>query len=362
VPTVSIITVTFGTGPIVLRMLDAVAANTGLAHEVIVVDNPPADGRPATRELLSGRAGVQLVQPTENLGFSGGNELGADRATAPFVCFLNPDVIVGPRWLEPLLGALADPVVGIAAPPLLNEDGSIQEAGQLLYDDACTAAVGGPEVLTDDRQQLFARDVDYASAACWVVRADEHRRRGGFDRRYHPAFFEDVDYALRVEADGQRTRLVVDVPVVHLHGQGGAGRNLELGQAAQRTFRSIWSERIARQPPRPTNDQDAIGNRDRLAERSVLIAAPRRDSSRRARCLAFDDAVGQAAERPRDRVTFMTDDPSGLDVDGARRRGLEVLIGDVDAAVAVRGGTATELVRVSTGRLPARIIGRFRRR
>ena len=113
-------------------------------------------------------------------------------------------------------------MVGIAAPVLVDRDGSLQEAGQLVYDDGCTAAMGGPEVMPGDWGNAFCRDVDYASAACWVVRRDEFLALGGFDERYRPAYFEDVDYAFRVEQSGRRTRLVVDVPVVHEHGSGAS--------------------------------------------------------------------------------------------------------------------------------------------
>ena len=49
-----------------------------------------------------------------------------------------------------------------------------------------------------------------------------------------------------------RTRLVADVPLVHHHGQGGAGQNLAMGEASQAVFRSIWADRIADRPSRPT--------------------------------------------------------------------------------------------------------------
>src|SRR5262245_60077377 len=43
-PVVSVVVVTYGTGPIVLDCLDAIAAYTAVSHEVIVVDNPPNNG------------------------------------------------------------------------------------------------------------------------------------------------------------------------------------------------------------------------------------------------------------------------------------------------------------------------------
>jgi len=70
---VSIVVVTYGTGPIVL---DAVARNTAVDHEVIVVDCLPADPATRTAPLLVDRTGIRLLAVDDNLGFAGGNECG----------------------------------------------------------------------------------------------------------------------------------------------------------------------------------------------------------------------------------------------------------------------------------------------
>ncbi len=341
-PLVSIVIVTYGTGPIVVDALAGIAAHTPRPYEVIVVDNPPSAGEPAATLLRAETAGVILATPDENLGFGGGNDLGVEIARGSIICFLNPDVIVGDGWLPPLLAALDDPVVAVAAPVLLDPDGTLQEAGQVIYDDGCTAAIGGPELFTGDLGQAFDRDVDYASAACWLVRRDEHVARGGFDPRYHPAFFEDSDYGLRVELGGQRTRLVADVPVVHLRGGGGAGRDLEMSGRSLEVFRSIWQSRLTGQLPRPTSPADALASRDRLAAaRSTWVDRTGGESQAEAR-RALAEAAAHAEAFPRERVSYLTTDATGLDVRTARCSGVEVVIGDVDSLVGERaelGGT-----------------------
>lgn len=341
-PELSIVMVTYGTDEVVLEALNAVVRHTTVPYEVIVVDNVPSDGRVPTRELLRQRtSGVELLEVDGNLGFGPGCDVGAQVARADRICFLNPDVIVTAGWVEPLLRALDDPVVAIAAPVLLNVDGTVQEAGQVLHDDGCTAAIGGPELAAGDPSMLFSRDVDYASAACWVVRRDEHLARGGFDPRFAPAFFEDVDLALRIEADGQRTRLVVDVPVVHLRGHGGAGRDLALPEDSRARFREKWADRLPAQLPRPTDPAAIVRSRDRLVgtRRCIVARSDRSGAEERAELLVR--ARHDARARPRDRISFVTDDVGGdgddvLDLEGARRDGVEVLVGPVDRILAGR--------------------------
>lgn len=356
-PVVSIIIVTYGTGPVVLEALDAVARSTPIAHEVIVVDGLPPDPQSRTSRLLGDRTDIRLIEANDNLGFAGSNELGVEQAHGELLCFLNPDVIVGPGWLEPLVGALDDPVVGIAAPVFLNDDGSLQEAGQLIFADTFTSPVGGPDVMPGDDVNVFSRDIDYASAACWLVRRSEHVARGGFDRRYHPAYFEDADYALRVEAGGQRSRLVADVPVVHRRGQGTGHREATVGQATHARFCSMWAERLAEQPQRPSTDATVIVGRDRLVDRRIVVVAWSDRTTEAEFSAAFDRAVLRAADMPRSRVTLLTDvRVTAEQRANARAAGLELVVAppDRESAEAARSATADEIVRIGSGRHRAR--------
>ncbi len=359
-PLVSIIVVTYGTGPIVLDTLDSVAQHTTVDHEVIVVDCLPSDPSTRTAPLLAGRADVRLLAVDDNLGFAGGNEYGVEHAHGEYLCFLNPDVIVGAGWLEPLIAALEDPAVGIAAPVFLDEDGSLQEAGQLIFADTFTAPIGGPGVMEDDRTNIFSRDVDYASAACWLVRRADHLQLGGFDRHYHPAYFEDSDYALRMEATGRRTRLVADVPVVHRRGQGTGTRSATLGQVTHARFKRRWEVQLADRPCRPSTVGCAIAARDRLAGATTLYIAWSDESTVEDRTAGLERAVSAAQAAPRDRVIFLTDvPPPSPDGDRARIAGLEVVVvgGDRGGVEAERITMADEVVRVGTPAPPVRFRG-----
>lgn len=216
-PEVSIVIVTYGTSDVVVDTIESIVESAPpLPYEVIVVDNPhPSEEGRTAMELSLSTSGVRVVTPDDNLGFGGGCELGALHARGDVIAFINPDVIVPPGWLQALVSRLNEPDVAIVAPVLTNPDGTVQEAGQrLLSTGATEPLVAVPAALTA---------VDYASGACWVMRATTHEALGGFDPLYHPAYFEDVDLALRARSFGMR--LVVDpaTRVVHLGGQGTPG-------------------------------------------------------------------------------------------------------------------------------------------
>ena len=88
-PTVSIIVVTYGTGPVVLEMLDAVGRFTPIGHEVIVVDCLAADPATRTSLLLADRSGIRLFAVDDNLGFAGGNEFGVEHARGEFLSLIH---------------------------------------------------------------------------------------------------------------------------------------------------------------------------------------------------------------------------------------------------------------------------------
>lgn len=278
-PAVSVIVVTYGDEVVhsgtLLRTLAALSRHHQRRHlpvEVIVVVNPNDTGASTSTWLHANTRGVCIVEPGRNLGFGGGCDAGIATARAEVIALVNPDLEVTQGWLDPLVAALDDPAVAIAAPPLLNPDGSIQEAGQVIFADGGTDPIGGPRLLGDDRAAVwFSRDVDYASAACWVMRRDTYHALGGFDPAYHPAYFEDADLAMRAQQAGLVVRLVIDRPVIHHHDPPSVAAQA-LAQAARQVFQQRWAHVLTSHIARPA---------DAVLDRGTMIAA--RDRAARLR-------------------------------------------------------------------------------
>jgi len=239
-PLVSFITVTYGTGDVIVGSMQALADTTGhLATEVIVVDNPhPERQHSGADRLALETSGILVVRPDHNLGFGGGNELGALYARGELLCFVNPDLITTPGWFDALHAVIDAEPDCIAAPRLVNADGTLQEAGQQLLANAHTRPI-----TTDSDGR-----VDYASAACWLMTRSLHERVGGFDARFHPAYFEDVDLALRVRRLGGRT-IIADVEVTHLLGGSTAASETPPAEQQRTVLQHLWADELRRQPP-----------------------------------------------------------------------------------------------------------------
>lgn len=236
-PRLSVVIVTYRTGGIVLEALEALTETlAGERYEVIVVDNrAPMALRSATLLRLRTR-GVRLVEVGHNAGFAAANNIGVAHARGELLCLLNPDALPQPGWLEPLVAALDDPTVGIAAPVLLNPDGSVQEAG------ARVDSYGGTSAVTDLPHEATI-DVEYSSAACWLIRAEVFRRLGGFDEAYWPAYYEDLDFAMTAASEGLRRVVCRGSRVVHHHGASTPGPPPILIEQ-HRVFWSKWAAAV----------------------------------------------------------------------------------------------------------------------
>jgi len=247
-PLVSFITVAYGTGSIIVDSIASLVeslAGSDIPYEYLVVDNAHAEAEHRTcNHLLLATAGVRVVRPGHNLGFAGGCEMGVLHTSGDVLAFVNPDVLFEPGWLEPLLRHLDDPAVSIVSPVLLEPDGSVQEAGYRLFSDGSVAPIleapGADETVRPD----------YASAACWVMKRVEHERLGGLAPDYFPAYYEDVDFALRAAALGGGTLVVGASTIVHLHHGSTDDSTVPDVSRQRRTLLELWPS-VARVQPQP---------------------------------------------------------------------------------------------------------------
>lgn len=235
------------------------AASTGrLAAQVMVVDNGSTDG---SANMLRARfPGTPLIQ-AENVGMGAGNNLGLKRfgfgmppggPNPPGAALiLNPDTVVQLGALLKLVDFLrARPRAGVAAPKLLNPDGTLQHAGfhfpglvQMALDlyppqgrlsrlaqsplngryPAAWYAAGHP----------FA--VEHTLGAAFAVRAEAMAECGLFDEAF-PMYCEEIDWQWRLARAGWERWMVPSAEVVHYGGQSTA-------QVRAVSFRHLWLSR-----------------------------------------------------------------------------------------------------------------------
>ncbi len=324
-PHVSCITVTYGPTPEIFALLESVQRHAGDISFDMTVVTQPSDGGSMAEEVTRRAPWVRVIALDSNIGFGLANNLAAEQVTGEFIALLNPDVVVTEGWLPPLLSALDDRAVFVAAPPLLSAEGRVDEAGQVMFADGGSDAVGGLQWPNDYEQMMFSRDVDYASAACWLMRRSVFLELGGFDPAFAPAYFEDPDLAFTARSHGLVSRLVVDRPVVHAHATATEGR-VALAERSRKVFQAKWAEVLKSQPKRLVHGEDGSCARDHMCGSRTLILIG--DAVADTEVIAIVEKAGiAAAAQPRERVAVALS--ARAFVEGLRRRfsrmGLEII-------------------------------------
>lgn len=184
--------------------------------EVVVVANG-LDGNAFS--VLRKRDDIVLVRSAVNAGFSGGNNLAASFASGRYLLLLNDDSVVEVGFIDRLLSAVErDPFAAAVGCKILSADGTIQEAGSVLWSDGWAAHVGAG-LPADSTAYNYVRYVDYISANGLLVARHAWDAVGGLDERYFPAYYEDVDLCLALWHHGFRVAYEPGAQLRHLESQ-----------------------------------------------------------------------------------------------------------------------------------------------
>jgi GT2 family glycosyltransferase len=246
-PRVSIIVPSYKSYFDTYRCLTSISRMSGkdVSFKVLLIDDCP--DRPVG-PLLADHPGIEVVTNKQNLGFLRACNHGARISNGEFILFLNNDTIVSANWLKPLVD-LADraPRSGMVGSKLLNYDGSIQEAGGVIFRDGW----GYPYGRGLDRnlpEFNFVREVDCVIGACMLVRRTAFEEVGGFDDRFAPAFYEEFDLAFALQAKNFRVFYQPASEVYHL-GSASYGSEVRDRQSIinHDQFARKWSARLRTQ-------------------------------------------------------------------------------------------------------------------
>lgn len=257
-PRVSIIIPVFNKWNYTAACLRSLASSKNLpALEVILVDDHSRD---ETSEQAQKVQGLQYLRNHKNLGFVGSCNRGLEAARGEFTLLLNNDTQVLDGWLDALLDTFEKfSDTGLCGAQLLYPDGSLQEAGGIIFNDGSGWNYGKHDD-ADRPEYHYAREVDYCSGACIMLRTEVFRELKGFDARYAPAYYEDTDLAFRVREAGLKVRYQPAARIIHHEGIT-SGTDLNSGakryqQVNRSKFLQRWESELKDFPSPVVNPDD----------------------------------------------------------------------------------------------------------
>lgn len=267
-PVASILVPMHSSGATGERALRALVHNAPAIPFEVVVVNDRADAD--TARVIDALENAEVIVNEENLGFLGSTNRAAEVARGEYLVLLNDDTEVQSGWLEALVECVeSDPSIAYVGAKLIYPDNRLQEAGTIVWNDATGWNFGrGDDPAAP--QFNYRRDVDYASAAAALVRADAWREAGGFDERYAPGYYEDTDLCFTLRRLGHRVVYEPRALVVHHEGtshgtDAGDERGKRRQEANRPKFASKWRHVLEAEhlPPPPATPPRIAADRNR---------------------------------------------------------------------------------------------------
>ncbi len=188
-----------------LHILEEYLSSVLNQGHIVIVDNGSTDG---TREVVRTRwPGVTLVRLPHNVGLGAALNAAVKAVPSRNIILMNNDVSVVEDALRRLSRLLdSDSTIGIAAPKLLNPDGTVQGFGNDLGLSGLPA--------TPKRVSAPLLDTFFQAGCVTAMRREQFLALGGYSE-FFEWFYEDVDLAWKYRNAG--LRVVVDGRCACIH-------------------------------------------------------------------------------------------------------------------------------------------------
>lgn len=193
--------------------------------KIVVVDNGSLDN--SIEVLTNSGLNFHFIKSFENLGYTGGNNLGINFAIsegAEFILLLNNDTLIDEHALTNLITPLInDPLIGITQPKIyFYPDISLIWSGPTRFNKFLLR----PKLLGYKQKNNNLLDqrvyLDYAVGCATLIRSTLFAKVGLLDDDYF-AVCEDVDFGLKVRAEGSKILYVPESIIYHKESASAGG-------------------------------------------------------------------------------------------------------------------------------------------
>jgi len=220
-PLFSVIVLYWKGSQYIQRCLDSLNQQTFRDFEVILIDNASPESLPDGVLDRYPQINLRHRREEKNLGFAGGNNLGASLAKGQYLALLNSDAFPKPDWLENVLTgtqkypdcSLASRLIIADRPDRLDGEGDIYHISGLVWHRSYQAPVAQG---TTSEVEVFS-----ACGAAAVYPRSAFDLVDGFDPDYF-AYTEDIDLGFRLRLAGVRCIYLPNAEVLHV-GSGSSG-------------------------------------------------------------------------------------------------------------------------------------------
>jgi hypothetical protein len=195
-------------------------------YQILLVDNASTDG---SREFVKENyPSVKIIANRKNYGFAKGNNIGiryAIEQKAKYIVLLNNDTEVDKDWLSvlveeaernPSVAVLGSKILIAHRPQLINSTGHLMNLLGQVWDRGF-GYFDGEE--WDKKEEVLG-----VCGAAFFVRTEVCQKVGLLDPLYY-AYFEDVDWSVRIRKAGYKILYVPPALLYHKFSGSSGGEN-----------------------------------------------------------------------------------------------------------------------------------------
>lgn len=215
----------------------------GVELEVAVIDNASIDNTISV--MNKDFPEVKLIENNENLGFSGGNNIGINYALkqgADYIMILNNDTLVERDTIFELYQGFKTKEADVVSPKIYFEKGFEYHkerykdkekgkvfwyaGGEMDWNNVIGHHRGVDEV--DYGQYDKKTELESITGACFVAKAEVFKKAGVFDDSFF-LYYEDADLSMRIIKNSFKIKFVPSAIVYHKNAgsTGGSGSTLQ---------------------------------------------------------------------------------------------------------------------------------------
>ncbi len=207
--------------------------NQGVKYEIIVVDN--SEDNLIESELKNKFSKVKYINSEKNLGYGGGNNLGAKYSKGDYLLILNPDTKLISGKISNIVNFIKkNKKVGAVAPLLINQNSMPFEL-QGVKDLTPKRAIFSLSIVSRifPRNKIYKeyymlgwdkskkQEVDVVPGTAFIIKKDIFEKIGGFDEKFF-LFFEEFDLCRRLKGRGYKNYINPDLKIYHKWGASTA--------------------------------------------------------------------------------------------------------------------------------------------
>lgn len=216
---IGIVILCYGKKNLTLACLDSLKEirKKFISPQIILVDNKSPDDTVSV--VIKRHPDVKIIENKANLGWSGGNNVGAKYALqngAEYVLFLNNDTLVPADTIDVLIKKMrADKKIGLASPKIYlfpKKNKTIGNAGNFINEDFYGISLGAGEKDRGQFDNIYKTDFVAGTAIC--VSALVFKKIGYFDDKFF-LYYEDVDFSKRAIRAGYKCVFIQNVFLYH---------------------------------------------------------------------------------------------------------------------------------------------------